>query len=171
MTAVLAPVLAAEARLVGSAHRITPRERLLVDRVLPGISLLLLAREAARTRGRALLPAVLAGAVALAVGDAAKVAVRRQRPGNRSATGPQRYSFPSTHAAVAIAVTMTGMSVARPRLAFVAHAAVVCAALGRIRDRRHYPSDIVAGAALGVAVGAVARRLVRLPGENALLAQ
>lgn len=154
---------------MGPAPRITSRERFLVDRILPGVSLVLLACEAARTRGRAMLPAVLAGAVALAMGDALKAAVRRQRPGGRSAAGVQRYSFPSTHAAVAIAVMTAGMSVARPRLALIAHGAVLCAALGRLRDRRHYPSDILAGAALGVAVGAAARRVADVPRENAPL--
>lgn len=169
MTAILTPIFAAEARLAERTPRTTWPERFLVDRVLPGLSLLLLAREAARTRGRVAPPAVLAGAVALVLGDVVKVAVRRQRPNNRSAAGLQRYSFPSTHAAVAIAVTTAGMSAARPWLTLVAHAAVLCAALGRIRDRRHYPSDTLAGLALGVATGVVARRIVRGPRENAPL--
>lgn len=157
IAAVLAPLISAETRSVESAPRVTTLERALVDRLLPAITLVLLGSEAARTRARTVPPAVVAGAAALLLGNIVKRAVRRERPRSRPAAGTRRYSFPSTHAAVAIAVALTGTASAPPWLTVTAHAAVVCAALGRIRDGRHYPSDVLAGAMLGAVAGAVAR--------------
>jgi membrane-associated phospholipid phosphatase len=70
-------------------------------------------------------------------------------------------SFPAGHAATAFAGAVL-LSLAAPRLApaFVALAALI--AWSRVYDGVHYPTDIVAGAAIGAAIGAAAVVLLRL---------
>jgi membrane-associated phospholipid phosphatase len=72
---------------------------------------------------------------------------------------PLTSSFPSGHAASAFtAATLLAGGPATP--VWFALAAVV--ASSRVYTQMHHTSDIVAGAALGVALGVVARRLVPL---------
>lgn len=120
-------------------------------------------------RGR-LEPLVLAGgaltlaatAVAYAVSEALKLVVDEQRP-CRTAGLPAfpdcpaagDWSFPSNHATMAAALAV-GIALVRPRLA--APAVLVAAVVGvlRILAGQHYPHDVLAGAALGATVAAVA---------------
>jgi undecaprenyl-diphosphatase len=93
---------------------------------------------------------------------------RRVRPeGDQPPEGPLPYgmhrpvtsSFPSGHAASAFtAATLLAGGAATP--VWFALAATV--ASSRVYTRMHHTSDIVAGAALGVALGTIARRLVPL---------
>jgi undecaprenyl-diphosphatase len=72
---------------------------------------------------------------------------------------PVTSSFPSGHAASAFtAATLLAGGPATP-LWFALASAV---AASRVYTRMHHTSDIVAGAALGVALGVLARRLVPL---------
>ena len=86
-----------------------------------------------------------------------KLAVRRPRPvleGLPPLGGaPSSLSFPSAHATSSFAVA-TAMTRVEPiaALAFILAAAL---ALGRPYLGMHYPSDVLAGALLGVALGLI----------------
>ena len=68
------------------------------------------------------------------------------------------YSFPSGHSAAAFAMAPILASELGPGGAVPAYLLASAAALGRMEDRKHYLSDVVFGAAIGLAVGmAVAR--------------
>jgi membrane-associated phospholipid phosphatase len=100
------------------------------------------------------------GAVALTelAGQAIKRAVRRPRPpedarGGRPPT-PSRYSFPSAHTAAATAAAMVFPPLVPRAVLLVAAAAT---GLSRPYLGVHYPSDVIAGVGLGIAVGAAMR--------------
>ncbi len=78
----------------------------------------------------------------------------------------EKSSFPSGHAAGAFAVA-GALGAEYPGRALAAHGAASVIALGRIPRCAHYPSDVVAGAAVGAVVGgtvnlawALARRVL-----------
>jgi undecaprenyl-diphosphatase len=86
-----------------------------------------------------------------------KVAVRRERPQLRRlpplASAPSQLSFPSAHATASLAAA-TAMGRVSPgaRVPLYALAGAIC--LTRPYLGMHYPSDVLAGAALGIAIGA-----------------
>jgi undecaprenyl-diphosphatase len=86
-----------------------------------------------------------------------KVVVRRERPRLRRlpplASAPSQLSFPSAHATASLAAA-TAMGRVSPgaRIPLYALAGAVC--LTRPYLGMHYPSDVLAGAALGIAIGA-----------------
>ena len=87
-----------------------------------------------------------------------KVAVRRDRPRLRRlpplASAPSALSFPSAHATSSLAATTAmGRIEPRARLPLLGLAAALCAT--RPYLGMHYPSDVLAGAALGAALGLV----------------
>jgi decaprenylphosphoryl-5-phosphoribose phosphatase len=87
---------------------------------------------------------------------AVKLAVRRPRPVLRGlpplAGAPSKLSFPSAHATSSIAAaTAFGRVEPRTRLPLYGLAAGLCAS--RPYLGMHYPSDVLAGAALGLAIG------------------
>jgi hypothetical protein len=113
--------------------------------------------------------------VALAIGIAAESLVvnqglkrlfRRERP---TPSGDERFkirtpltsSFPSGHASAAgfAATTLIGWDGARSAPLWGALAGTVAASRPYVRI--HHPSDVVAGAAFGIALGLVARRVFR----------
>lgn len=78
-----------------------------------------------------------------------KRVVRRERPGDEQAKRSD-YSFPSNHAAAAFAaVTPFAQEYDAPWLYGVA----ALSSMGRVADRKHWVSDVVAGSALGYAIG------------------
>jgi membrane-associated phospholipid phosphatase len=97
------------------------------------------------------------GPVAIGLNYMVKLVVRRPRPvleGLPPLGGaPSSLSFPSAHATASFAVA-TAMTRVDPlgALAFVLAAAL---ALGRPYLGMHYPSDVLAGAVLGVALGLI----------------
>ena len=115
----------------------------------------------AAMRAHADLPAFVFAALATAglVADLLKVLVGRTRPKLLFATGaydftwfgwhPDHWSFPSGHAATAAAL-MTSLWCLwpRPLWLYVAGAALIAAS--RVVTGQHYPSDVVAGAVIGV---------------------
>jgi membrane-associated phospholipid phosphatase len=110
-------------------------------------------------RWRDWLRATGAVAVTEMTGQGIKRVVRRPRPpedarGDRPPT-PSRYSFPSAHTAAA-----TAAAIVFPPLLPRTPLLIAAAATGVSRPYLgvHYPSDVVAGAALGSSIGATLRR-------------
>ncbi len=97
-----------------------------------------------------------------------KVAIGRERPPlahpdpEPLVRVPSTHSFPSGHATVSFACA-TVLALALPRLAwaFVALAALI--AFSRVYVGVHYPGDVLAGAILGAAIGAVVSRALPTP--------
>jgi membrane-associated phospholipid phosphatase len=92
----------------------------------------------------------------------------RVRPGRDDAgkfLGPTwrhanfRESFPSSHSASAMAMSMLLAKLYPPAALLFWALAIICAALRYLMDA-HWPSDVVAGIALGLAAGALACRLM-----------
>jgi membrane-associated phospholipid phosphatase len=75
------------------------------------------------------------------------------------------YSFPSGDATLAFAMAVS-LSMVLPRLRPLWWTLAVIVALERIAANAHYPSDTVAGAALGTAVAVAAKKIVRLFTKN-----
>lgn len=97
------------------------------------------------------------GPVAIGLNYAVKLAVRRPRPvleGLPPLGGaPSSLSFPSAHATSSFAVA-TAMARVEP-LGALAFMLAIALSLGRPYLGMHYPSDVLAGAALGVGLGLI----------------
>ena len=65
-------------------------------------------------------------------------------------------SFPSRHVASAVAMALLGAR-SRPRLGRLMAGVAGLLALGRVGAGLHYPSDVLAGAALGTVLGSAGR--------------
>jgi membrane-associated phospholipid phosphatase len=112
-----------------------------------------------RPRRRRWAAAAAVGPAAVGVNYAAKVAIGRERPlieGHPPlARAPSKLSFPSAHATSSLAAaTALGGVEPRARRPLYALAGGIC--LSRPYLGMHYPSDVLAGAALGLALGALA---------------
>ena len=108
-------------------------------------------------RGRWLRAAAV-GPAAVGVNYVVKLAVRRPRPRLRRlpplARAPSALSFPSAHATSSMAAaTAFGRVEPRTRLPLYALGGAICAT--RPYLGLHYPSDVLAGAAIGIAIGAL----------------
>ena len=77
-----------------------------------------------------------------------KHGVRRKRP-----DGSNRLSFPSGHTANAFAIAGVLNNHYGPRVGLPFYAWSILVAGGRMEDDRHFLSDVVAGAAIGLVVG------------------
>lgn len=123
---------------------------------------------AGRQRGRR---AALEGLTAIAftsvtVNHPVKVLARRQRPDlalvpsiRRTASQPGSWSFPSGHTASAFAFAIAA-SGQLPVMAPFLYAVAATVGVSRIHVGAHYPSDVLAGAALGTVSGLAARKLL-----------
>ncbi|HEY7961740.1 MAG TPA: phosphatase PAP2 family protein [Solirubrobacteraceae bacterium] len=114
---------------------------------------------------RAAARGILAIAVAAAVANGpAKLLARRRRPSRRSPPTlipmPRSTSFPSGHSAAAFAFA-TGACAELPVLAPVLVPLAGAVAYSRVHTGVHYPSDVVAGAAIGIGSGVLAKRAPR----------
>jgi membrane-associated phospholipid phosphatase len=109
-------------------------------------------RRASWRRGAAVVAGTYAANTAL------KLLVRRRRPllaGLPPLTGtPTRLSFPSAHASTSFAGARLYTGMGLPALPLYALAGAM--ALSRVYLGVHYPSDVLAGAALGTGIAAVA---------------
>jgi undecaprenyl-diphosphatase len=71
---------------------------------------------------------------------------------------PATYSFPSGHATVSFACATT-LALAVPRLTWPLFALATLISFSRVYVGVHYPFDVLAGAALGIAIAIALRRL------------
>jgi membrane-associated phospholipid phosphatase len=98
---------------------------------------------------------------------AVKLAVRRPRPKLRGlpplGIAPSTLSFPSAHATASFAAA-TAFGRVEPRTRLPLYGLATAMALTRPYLGMHYPSDVVAGAALGTAIGGLVPSL----GERSL---
>jgi membrane-associated phospholipid phosphatase len=87
-----------------------------------------------------------------------KVSVRRDRPRLRRlpplASAPSALSFPSAHATSSLAAA-TAMGRVEPRVRLPLYGLALALCLSRPYLGMHYPSDVLAGAALGAVLGAL----------------
>ena len=90
-----------------------------------------------------------------------KPVVGRKRPpgAGEERTGPVTSSFPSGHAATDLAFTL-GASQEIPALFLVLAPATTAAHWSLVRSRGHYPTDVLVGGVVGVAVALLAWKLV-----------
>ena len=116
-----------------------------------------------KRRADAVRLAVALGVESAFVNGLLKTAIPRERPellpdAAHAVRRPRTKSFPSGHASSAC-LTATLLSEAVPRLkpAWWSLAALVSAS--RIHNRMHHPSDVLAGAAIGMAMARVTQRL------------
>lgn len=109
-----------------------------------------------RAAGRGLIAIAIAAAVA---NGPAKLLVRRRRPFSHSRPTlirmPRSTSFPSGHTAAAFAFA-TGASAEAPVLTPVLVPLAGAVAYSRVHTGVHYPSDVAAGAGIGIAAGLLA---------------
>ena len=122
--------------------------------LLLGLAMLVVARRVQPAWLGAAVPAAAAIATA-AITDALKDLTARQRPDALGALIdlPPSASFPSGHASGAFAVATVVWLLAGRRWGGVALAVAAAIALSRVWLGVHYPSDVVAGAALGALCG------------------
>ncbi len=118
-------------------------------------------RRGQRAAGRGIVAIGIAAAV---TNGPAKLLVHRRRPSRRSRPVlirmPRSTSFPSGHSAAAFAFA-TGACEELPVLAPVLVPLAGAVAYSRVHAGVHYPSDIAAGAVIGVGSGMLAKRVPR----------
>jgi membrane-associated phospholipid phosphatase len=111
----------------------------------------------------------LLGAESMLTNGVIKLAFQRVRPQQHfthdealpyGMRRPITSSFPSGHAATAFMAA--GLLSKGTRLAPAYYTLAALVAYSRVHVRMHHPADVLGGAALGVALGAVARRFVKL---------
>ncbi|MEU9035556.1 phosphatase PAP2 family protein [Streptomyces sp. NPDC048352] len=120
-----------------------------------------------RARKGALTAAASLALASATINTVGKWSVRRPRPllegvplVRRPAVQPWTTSFPSGHSASAAAFT-AGLALEAPAWGAAVAPVAASVAFSRVYTGVHYPSDVVAGAALGVAAGFVVRGLAR----------
>ncbi len=100
-----------------------------------------------------------AGLLDYGIVQSLKVSIRRVRPDELSPDYPERNSFPSGHTSSTFAFATVAHRHLGWRVGAPAYVLAAYTAWTRVRDDRHWVSDTVAGAAIGIALGrAVTRR-------------
>jgi hypothetical protein len=82
-----------------------------------------------------------------------KVAVRRDRPINPDGSSAPGYSFPSGHAAITFASATVLQQHLGWKAAVPTYSLATYVAASRLHDNRHFLSDVVFGASVGIIVG------------------
>jgi len=112
--------------------------------------------------------ATITVAGAYALNTAIKLLIRRPRPqlaGLPQLTDtPTQFSFPSAHAATSFAGALCYSRLGLP--AFPLYELALALSISRLYLGVHYPSDVIAGALLGAAIGACATSPRRHPREG-----
>jgi membrane-associated phospholipid phosphatase len=126
--------------------------------------------DARRRRAWALAGAT--GPAAVGVNLAVKLAVGRKRPLIEEhpplATAPTKLSFPSAHATSSVAAATALVRVdPKLRLPLATLATLIC--VGRPYLGMHYPSDVLGGVALGLALGVLVPGLGPRAAEDRLI--
>ena len=137
------------------------------SRLWLGLSLLL-ALSGRPTWRRAATRGMASVALASSIANGlAKLSVRRRRPplgdvplARRVHRAPVTTSFPSGHAASAVAFTVA-VGQEAPELAVPVGVVGIAVACSRVWTGAHYPADVLAGAALGAAAGRTLGRVGR----------
>jgi len=91
-----------------------------------------------------------------------KAAVRRDRPPQTDGQQSHTYSFPSGHATMTFAAATVLQQHLGYRAAIPTYLVASYVAVSRLHDNRHYASDVVFGAAMGIMIG----RSVTFHGRN-----
>lgn len=91
--------------------------------------------------------------LASAFSEGIKLAVRRPRPVEVDGTQSHTYSFPSGHATLTFAAATVLQQHLGYKAAIPTYAVASYVAMSRLHDNRHFASDVVFGAALGIVVG------------------
>jgi membrane-associated phospholipid phosphatase len=91
-----------------------------------------------------------------------KVAVRRDRPTQVDGAQSHTYSFPSGHAMMTFAAATVLQQHLGYRAAIPTYLVSSYVAMSRLHDNRHFASDVVFGAAMGIVIG----RSVTFHGRN-----
>ncbi|HEX9040807.1 MAG TPA: phosphatase PAP2 family protein, partial [Trebonia sp.] len=163
-------IAAADHRLLG---RVTAGDRLALDEAMRGLGRaadhgllwIALAAGLGSRRNKWTRRAALRGLAGMSIASAsanvlAKRLVGRARPALPLGSAQRRTrttSFPSGHAASAAGFA-TGVALEMPALAVPAGALAAAVGASRVISRVHYPSDVLAGFALGTAAGLVTLR-------------
>jgi undecaprenyl-diphosphatase len=125
------------------------------------------ARRAGATAAVAALAVPVVMVLAYGVDFLVKTGVRENRPCQslrvrtlEACPGPGDWSFPSNHAATAVAAAVALFFVSR-RLGAIAAVGALAMAASRIWIGVHYPHDVVAGALVGGLVGLLSMSVLR----------
>jgi hypothetical protein len=104
----------------------------------------------ARHLGMDLIEATL---LAEGITQAIKYSVRRERPLRDDGTRASGYAFPSGHSAATFAAATVLQQHLGWKAAVPTYTVATYVAISRLRDQRHFASDVAAGAAEGIIVG------------------
>lgn len=119
-----------------------------------GVTTWAVGRSIGSSRGRHLgMDLIEATLLAEGITQAIKVSVRRDRPLRADGTRSRGFAFPSGHSAGTFAAATVlqqhlGWKAALPTYTIASYVAI-----SRLRDQRHYPSDVAFGAAEGIIIG------------------
>jgi len=85
--------------------------------------------------------------------EALKYIVRRQRPNKQASTAfPYGHSFPSGHASFSFGVAEVLRTLYGNRVGAFFYGLALVTGISRMHDNKHYLSDVVAGAGLGIGI-------------------